>query len=242
MEREAGGSRKKKVIGIVGASGGAGATFIATSLAVAMAALGAGTAFLQTHLCGCRKCLARPLPYYELGLDNAFLPGRFADLFALKHAGGRTDNRANLYRGVNWAVRRPASPLVLLEPGDIAGDYVIWDEPPLFSGAGGGQTPLFAGDGGAGGDDGVSGADFDLLLLVLRPERAHMMAGLDTLRICLSRWGGICRLVFNMTADRAALRQAEHLAGRKGDFYIAKEPAQADEDIRRLAAYLVTLF
>ena len=239
MEREAGGSRKKKVIGIVGASGGAGATFIATSLAVAMAALGAGTAFLQTHLCGCRECLSRPLPYYELGLDNAFLPGRFADLFALKHAGGRTDNRANLYRGVNWAVRRPASPPVLLEPGDIAGDYVIWDEPPLFTGAGGGQTPLFT---GAGGDGGVSGADFDLLLLVLRPERAHMMAGLDTLRICLSRWGGICRLVFNMTADRAALRQAEHLAGRKGDFYIAKEPAQADEDIRHLAAYLVTLF
>lgn len=231
MEREAGGSRKKKVIGIVGASGGAGATFIATSLAVAMAALGAGTAFLQTHLCGCRECLSRPLPYYELGLDNAFLPGRFADLFALKHAGGRTDNRANLYRGVNWAVRRPASPPVLLEPEDIAGDYVIWDEPPLFAGAG-----------GAGGDDGVSGADFDLLLLVLRPERAHMMAGLDTLRICLSRWGSICRLVFNMTADRAALRQAEHLAGRKGDFYIAKDPAQADEDIRHLAAYLVTLF
>lgn len=228
MEREAGGSRKKKVIGIVGASGGAGATFIATSLAVAMAALGAGTAFLQTHLCGCRECLSRPLPYYELGLENAFLPGRFADLFALKHAGGRTDNRANLYRGVNWAVHRPASPPVLLEPGDIAGDYVIWDEPPLFT--------------GAGGDGGVSGADFDLLLLVLRPERAHMMAGLDTLRICLSRWGGICRLVFNMTADRAALRQAEHLAGRKGDFYIAKEPAQADEDIRHLAAYLVTLF
>lgn len=228
MEREAGGSRKKKVIGIVGASGGAGATFIATSLAVAMAALGAGTAFLQTHLCGCRECLSRPLPYYELGLDNAFLPGRFADLFALKHAGGRTDNRANLYRGVNWAVRRPASPPVLLEPGDIAGDYVIWDEPPLFT--------------GAGGEGGVSGADFDLLLLVLRPERAHMMAGLDTLRICLSCWGGICRLVFNMTADRAALRQAEHLAGRKGDFYIAKDPAQADEDIRRLAAYLVTLF
>ena len=228
MEREAGGSRKKKVIGIVGASGGAGATFIATSLAVAMAALGAGTAFLQTHLCGCRECLSRPLPYYELGLENAFLPGRFADLFALKHAGGRTDNRANLYRGVNWAVRRPASPPVLLEPGDIAGDYVIWDEPPLFT--------------GAGGDGGVSGADFDLLLLVLRPERAHMMAGLDTLRICLSRWGSICRLVFNMTADRAALRQAEHLAGRKGDFYIAKEPAQADEDIRHLAAYLVTLF
>ena len=105
---------------------------------------------------------------------------------------------------------------------------MIWDEPPLFT--------------GAGGDGGVSGADFDLLLLVLRPERAHMMAGLDTLRICLSRWGSICRLVFNMTADRAALRQAEHLAGRKGDFYIAKEPAQADEDIRRLAAYLVTLF
>lgn len=228
MEREAGGSRKKKVIGIVGASGGAGATFIATSLAVAMAALGAGTAFLQTHLCGCRECLSRPLPYYELGLENAFLPGRFADLFALKHAGGRTDNRANLYRGVNWAVHRPASPPVLLEPGDIAGDYVIWDEPPLFT--------------GAGGDGGVSGADFDLLLLVLRPERAHMMAGLDTLRICLSRWGSICRLVFNMTADRAALRQAEHLAGRKGDFYIAKDPAQADEDIRRLAAYLVTLF
>ncbi len=228
MEREAGGSRKKKVIGIVGASGGAGATFIATSLAVAMAALGAGTAFLQTHLCGCRECLSRPLLYYELGLDNAFLPGRFADLFALKHAGGRTDNRANLYRGVNWVVRRPASPPVLLEPEDIAGDYVIWDEPPLFT--------------GAGGDGGVSGADFDLLLLVLRPERAHMMAGLDTLRICLSRWGSICRLVFNMTADRAALRQAEHLAGRKGDFYIAEEPAQADEDIRHLAAYLVTLF
>ena len=82
-------------IGIVGASGGAGATFIATSLAVAMAALGAGTAFLQTHLCGCPECLSRPLPYYEPGLDNAFLPGRFADLFALKHAGGRTDNRAN---------------------------------------------------------------------------------------------------------------------------------------------------
>ena len=228
MNGEAGGSRKKKVIGLAGASGGAGATFIASSLAMAMASLGAGTAFLQTHLCGCRECLSRPLLYYELGLDNAFLPGRFADLFALKHAGGRTDNRANLYRGVNWAVRRPASPPVLLEPGDIAGDYVIWDEPPLFT--------------GAGGDGGVSGADFDLLLLVLRPERAHMMAGLDTLRICLSRWGSICRLVFNMTADRAALRQAEHLAGRKGDFYIAKDPAQADEDIRRLAAYLVTLF
>lgn len=128
--------KHSKTIGIIGACRRSGATYVATSLALAMAKKTERTAYLETHICRCLSCSLRPLVFYEMGLQNGIFPGRFSDFFFMKSIGENTSNRVNLFRGVNWAVRKADSPACLLLPEDIAGEYVIWDDPPLLEAVG----------------------------------------------------------------------------------------------------------
>lgn len=206
---------------------GAGTTNIALELACALAERTGGVAYLETNVCGCSLCMRRPMAFYRMNLQNRIFPGRFSDFFYMKYMKQDTGNRANLYKGVNWAVRRETSPLCLLLPEDIAGRYVIWDEPPVFE------------------DDGryrVSMDKLDLILCVTRPDAAYMISGAETIRTCLKEGGRKTLLVYNMINSKAALNSAERFIGKKGDFLIWNDLHEREKSIEKIAEYLAELY
>lgn len=219
----------KKVIGIVGACGGVGATYVASNLALAIAKKNGGAAYLETHLCGCPMCLRKPLTFYRQRLHNGIFPGRFADFFYMKLMGENTQNRVNLYKGVNWAVRREDSPCSLLTPEDIAGKYVIWDDPPIY------------GLNGAAADS-VIADKLDLILCVARPDVEYMASGAGSIKKCFKEGGTKTRLIYNLINSAASLRAAEKYIGIKGDFFIWKDLPEEEKSIEKIAEYILTLY
>lgn len=218
---------KKKIIGVVGACRGAGTTFTASLLAQAIAKKNESVAFLETNLCCCHSCMNKPLAFYVNGLYKQIIPGRFRDFFYMKFMGYRTDNRANIYKGVNWAVRNETSPCCLLLPEDVAGRYIIWDEPPIFEEYGYGR---------------VSADKIDLILCVTRPEIQYMAAGRQTIGECAELWGTKFLLIYNMVASESSLKFAEKYIGKKGDFVIWNDLDKITENIEKIAEYIVTLY
>lgn len=211
---------KKKIIAVFGASSGAGATFTATKLAMAMAAKTDGVTYLETHICDCFACRRKPLVFYGKELRNSIFAGRFADFFYMKFLGDETAGRANLYKGVNWAVRTDCSPCCTLLPVDVAGRYVIWDNPP--------EKNAFE--------------SADLIFCVLVPKREHVMAGAEFAKDCLKAHIGRTKLVFNRVNSASELRHAESYIGRKADFVMPEGTAEAQKTIDDLAEYILTLY
>lgn len=234
-----------KAIGVIGACGKSGTTHVASALAIAMAQRNERTAYLETHVCRCFKCSRRPLLFYELGLHNRIFTGRFSDFFFMKFMGENTLNRVNLYKGVNWAVTKPDSPECLLLPEDIAGRYVIWDDPPLFAAS---DIPLSAG----GSRASLREEEYEireeiadklnLILCVARTETAYAAAGAGIVRQCFKRWPSKTKLIYNMISSKAALKAAERYIGYSGDFFIHKDSDDNKGSIMEIADYLIELY
>ena len=204
----------KKTIAVVGASSGAGATFIASRLAVAMGQTDADVTFLERNDCTCNRCERLPLVYYELELYKTF---RFTDFFFEKATGRPVNNHINYLRGVNWVVRTPASPPCTILPEEVAGRYIIWDTGSDFMGA-------------------------DLILCVLAAEAKHLMAGLDIIRFCRDNCRGKTLFIFNRLTSEAAAKSAEKLLQVEADFCIGTSNASQEEVISQLSEYILTLF
>ena len=259
--------KHSKTIGIMGACRGSGATYVATSLALAMAKKTERTAYLETHICRCLSCSLRPLVFYEMGLQNGIFPGRFSDFFFMKSIGENTSNRVNLFRGVNWAVRKADSPACLLLPEDIAGEYVIWDDPPLLEAVGSPPLPggvacsLLYGNAGsravrAGTGTFSSSGEYelrrdiadklDLIICIARTETAFAAAGAETVRKCFKRYPAKTKLVYNMISSKASLKAAEKYIGHRGDFFLWKDSAETsgmiDIATEEMADYILELY
>ena len=207
-------SDKKKVTAVVGASSGCGATFIATRLALQMGASDAGVTFLENNMCDCAGCQRKPMVYHELEL---YRNHRFMDFFFEKATGRSIHNRANYCQGVNWVVKTPASPLWQIRPEDVAGEYVVWDTKENFEKA-------------------------DLIACVLIPEKAHLMAGADTIRYCRDNFPGRTLFLFNRADSKAAIKQAEQLFGIEADFCVGSNMESVEEVIGELSEHILTLF
>lgn len=218
---------EKKTIGLIGACRGSGTTYLSLAIADAMAKRAEGVAYMESHLCSCPSCIKKPLTFYKLNLQNRIFLGKFSDFFYLKAIGQRTDNRMNIYKGVNWAVRKEDSPCCLLEPEDIAGRYIIWDEPPLFS---------------SYGTDRKIMDKLDLLLCVVRPETEFASAGADTARECFYSAKAKTKLIYNMISSPASLKYAERFIGKKGDFFVYNSSPEREKNIDEIAEYILTLY
>lgn len=205
----------KKVIKIIGSSGGSGATFVASSLAFVMGRYCDGVTYLE----GCRPDF-EPAPFYELSLDKHIPRKRLADFAALKKAGKPTDNRVNLYGNVNWAVRIPeaagrpgtsdcaedesASPPVY--PQEVAGRYILWDSRERGAGDEASCKP-------------------DLILCVIDPLPGRVVAAEKTIKELLNRPQHNVLWVFNK-GEKKDVTSAEKILGIRGDFHIPAEPLE----------------
>ena len=174
---------EKKKIFILRGCRGCGATFVATGLAFALAQGAAGDtdaaappAASVTYLEGAAHDAGHSLPYYELSLEKNVSRRWFADFFVLKKSGAATDNRLNLYAGVNWVVRTEESPPeIALAPAEVAGRYVIWDEPVALGAA---EEP-------------------DLVLFVADPLPSRAYAARARAQLCRQRYGPRVRWLMN---------------------------------------------
>ena len=204
----------RKVINVVGASAGAGATFVASRLSLYMGRSGSNVTFLECHNCTCSRCERSPLVYYELELYKLM---RFTDFFFEKATGRRTDNRINYYKGVNWVVKTPASPPCIILPEDVAGQYVVWDNSEDLDKA-------------------------DLILCVVCLEAKHLMAGADLVRFCRDNYPGKTLYIFNGVTSEAAVKSAEKLFKIEADFCIKSDKKMQEETLEELGEYVLTLF
>lgn len=209
----------KKIIAVVGASSGAGATFVAKRLAVFMAQKCEGVTYLENHNCSCPRCMRKPLVFYDMGLYKTFFPGRFADFFFMKFMGDDTDRKVNLYKNVNWVVRRMESPCCKLFPEDVAGKYIIWDNPE---------------------EQGSSHAD--LILCIVDVDIAHVMSGIDNIRSFLRDSSSKTKIVLNRVKSDALVKKTESYIGRSSDFVIWEKPASVDKNIKEIADYVASLY
>ena len=207
-------NKHRKIISVVGASSGCGATYISTRLALEMGSCQGKVTFLEDYTCDCPSCQRRPLVYYEMGL---YEKRRFNDFFFEKATGTCINNKVNALRGVNWVVRTPSSPLCVIEPDDVVGEYIIWD----------------------------SYRDFyksDLILCILNPEKRHMMAGLETVKYCRDNFSGKTFFVFNQVTSQATVKAAETLLGIKADFCLNDAKEDNKQVFSEISRYILTLF
>lgn len=187
---------KKKIISIAGACRGAGATFIATSLAFVMAQYEEGVTYLE----GCGHEGRHSLPLYELSLDKRISQRRFADFFAMKEEKKPIDNRVNLYKDVNWVVRRSGGNS-LISPEEVAGRYIIWDNPPDLKNS-------------------------DLIICVIDILPSKVLAGRETVEHCCKNHKNKTIWLFNRADSQRQVKAAEKFLEIKGDFCIGMQPQE----------------
>jgi hypothetical protein len=135
---------RQKKIAVVGISRGAGATFVALTLAFLLSESKkdessqnrpAEVSYVEMRKPGSGESMA----YYSAGLDRRFSAGRFTDFFSLYRKGSWPDKEGavplNLHKGINWVVWRNR------EDDDInpdsfsldalPGKYIVADSPSL---------------------------------------------------------------------------------------------------------------
>ena len=207
----------KRIISVIGASRGAGATFIATKLALELGKKTEGVTYLEGDLCHCRYCIQKPLVYYDLELFRYISPRRLVDFFYEKALGQRTDNKVNLYRNVNWVVETPCSPGCDLAPEDVGGKYIIWDNPQEFH-----QSKL--------------------IICIINPRKSHVMAALPAIRNCKEKYASRMIWIFNGDDSKTAIKCAEKFIGQRGDYIIPWGEEKACDVIKELAEYILTLY
>ena len=217
----------KKVINICGTCSGCGATFVAISLALVMANETDGVTFLEERKTpGSEK--SHPAPFYEISLDKHITERRFADFFALKAAGEKTDNRANMFHNVNWAVRNPGYAekytkevrdknmsegiSCFLMPEDVAGRYIIWDD-----------------------RDGMEEAD--LILAVVDPLPSKVMASCEKVKQIKQSMYHKVRWVFN-GGRKTDVKAAEKFLGIKADFVLPAEHREKFYEAQKRCLFL----
>lgn len=211
----------KKVIKIIGSSGGCGATFVASSLAFIMGRYCDGVTYLE----GCRPAF-EPAPFYELSLDKHIPRKRLADFAALKKAGKPTDNRVNLYGNVNWAVRIP-EPAGIGEAVEIAKTPACAEDepvrPPVYPQEVAGRYILWDSRERRAGDEGRCKSD--LILCVIDPLPGRVMAAEKTIKELINRPQHNVLWVFNK-GEKKDVMSAEKFLGIRGDFHIPIEPLE----------------
>lgn len=201
----------KKVINIVGTCSGCGATFVALSLAFVMADKTDGVTFLEGRSRDEEKF--HPAPFYEISLDKHIPKRRFADFYKLKSCGEKTDNRANIFANVNWAVRGPCesgnrqsdenvcpSGASDILPEDVAGKYIIWDD-----------------------KNGMERAD--LILAVIDPLPSKVMASYEKIEEIRNYAEHKVKWLFN-GGRKSDVKAAEKFLDIKADFVLPTEPAE----------------
>lgn len=206
--------KDKKIISVVGASSGCGATYVGTRLAIEMGKLGGKVTFLENYSCDCPRCERTPLIYYDLDL---YKNRRFADFFFDKATGRPVDNRVNYDKGVNWVIRTPSSPVCKITPHDVAGEYIIWDNHGELQGS-------------------------HLILCVLNPEKKHLMAGLDTIKYCRDKLPAKTFFIFNQIVSDASSKAAEDFLKIKADFRFEDNKNEHEQTFKLLAKQILTLF
>lgn len=206
--------KHKKIISILGASSGSGVTYIGTRLAIEMGKSKPSVTFLEDYSCNCSKCENSPLVYYE---HELYRKPRFKDFFFEKMTGHIIDNHVNDYKGVNWVVRTPESPVCTIRPDEVAGEYVIWDCDHDFEGS-------------------------DLIICVIVPSKMHLMAGVENVRYLKKRFAGKTLFLFNNVTSGAALKKAESFLKIKADFCLSTNEEDSQEALVNLSKYIVTLF
>ena len=142
--------RKKTLIGVTGIGSGAGATFIASSLAIIIGDLVGGAAYIYEGE-DCEHCnLGAYRAFEQLSLGSIFDKRKMFDLFYMVKRGLSIEGRANLYHKVNWVVpvpeenRKPElkyvshsyinySDVKTLPYESIGGKFIIIDTPAELS-------------------------------------------------------------------------------------------------------------
>lgn len=178
----------------MGSCSGSGSTFIATSLAFAAAQYRDGITYLE----GQGHDREHSLPFYELSLDKHISPRRFVDFFKEKEEGRLTNNRVNLYGNVNWVVRVTNSPTVIT-PGEVAGEYIIWDNPSELRNS-------------------------DLIICVVDSLPCRVIAGKKIVDICRKNYADKTLWLFNRTDTQREAKDAEKFFKVKGNFYVPAQP------------------
>ena len=145
---------KQKKIAVVGISRGAGATFVAVSLAFLLSRSNSVEKCrrrLVTYAEGRKPEPGNPLVFYETGLDQ-----RKSGL--LRAFGEKRDPLVlPIYKGISWQVWRPFADDFRMAQGEFAGDWTVTDCPPLNS-----------------------LEEYDLIAAVIDPMPAAVYAGAET--------------------------------------------------------------
>lgn len=191
------------MINIKGACCGCGATFIAVSLAEALALYSDSVAYLE----GACHDNCHSIPFYELSLDRNIWPGRFNDFYDLKKHGLPLNSRVNYFRGVDWVVSTGGKkePGKEIHPEEIAGEYVICDNAP----------------------DAVRS---DLTICVIDVMPAKVLASAEIVSKLKEESGDHIRWIMNKTRGRNSISDAEKFLGVKADWSLCAADEEAVYD------------
>jgi hypothetical protein len=200
---------KKKKINIISGCEGAGATFLATTLAFIMGKYNDRVTYLE----GSSHQGNHSLTLHELFLDKYIWNRRFVDFFYMKSQGEPLNNRVNLYKNVNWVVQKTTekSNWTLITPNEVAGEYVLWDNPTSIS-----QEELFEKHMG----------EADLILCVVDVLPSKVLASIGTIEKLKARYLHKTLWLFNKVADSKDKSYAEKFLKIKADYVIDLQPQE----------------
>lgn len=194
----------KKIISVVGAKS-SGVTFTAVTLCLFMAQYEEGVTYFEDKS---EKARGGGV-FYELSLDKHISSRRFVDFFEMKQKGEATNNRLNLYEGVNWAVRGPNTAVdALLEPGDVAGRYILADTEQA--------TEKSA-----------------LVLCVVDGLPSKVMAARELVEMCKRDFETRTIWILNRIGSERQRKQIEKFLGISGDYVISFQPQESFYEAQR---------
>lgn len=158
--------REKIKIGVLSMSKGAGATFVATSLAKMISKdRKIRTTYVELAPCNSTEASRPPLLYDALGMDQRFSGRNFHSFYDAVLKGSPVRGLMNLDEGINWAIRTPE---------DINGEISL-TEGQLLRLLNNVSGDLIICDLGMHREALVS--ETDLLVLVIDPLPSGLMAG-----------------------------------------------------------------